>query len=98
MTTHPILLRVTRVPVGRRASGFVQVTPPSDDRIAVEARGDIWIYRFANGALTPLTFGDPPDRFPLWSDERQEQIEFDSTPRAELEASFWTASDGRGKA
>ena len=25
MTTHPILLRITRLPVGRRASGFVLV-------------------------------------------------------------------------
>ena len=25
MTTHPILLRLTRLPVGHRASGFVQV-------------------------------------------------------------------------
>jgi hypothetical protein len=25
VTTHPILLRITRPPVGRRASGFVQV-------------------------------------------------------------------------
>jgi hypothetical protein len=32
VTTHPILLRVTRLPVGRRASGFVQVAKGGRDR------------------------------------------------------------------
>ena len=42
VTTHPILLRITRLPVGRRASGFVLVAkwrgtarPGSDRQIGV---------------------------------------------------------------
>jgi Tol biopolymer transport system component len=81
------------------ASAKAYVAPrlsPGDDRIAVEAGGDIWIYRFANGALTPLTFGDPPDRFPLWSYDGK-RILFDSTPRGEIRSVFETATDGTGK-
>lgn len=37
VTQHPILLRITRLPVGRRASGFVQVAKCFETRrVAVE--------------------------------------------------------------
>jgi eukaryotic-like serine/threonine-protein kinase len=72
---------------------------PNGERIAVEVRedhSDIWIYHFANETLTPLTFGDTPKRFPLWTPDGK-RILFDSTPQAGNRGVFWTAADGTGK-
>ena len=84
-------------PINAPAKAYVAPRlSPRDDRIAVAVDGDIWIYTFATGALTPLTFGDPSDRFPLWSDDGK-RILFDSTPRGETRSVFGTATDGTGK-
>jgi eukaryotic-like serine/threonine-protein kinase len=72
---------------------------PDGERIAVEVRedhSDIWIYHFANETLTPLTFGDTPERFPLWTSDGK-RILFDSPTRAGNRGVFWTAADGTGK-
>jgi serine/threonine-protein kinase len=73
---------------------------PNDDRIAVEVRekdnSNIWIYHFANETLTPLTFGDTSERWPLWTPDGK-RIVFDFNPWPGNPSVFWTAADGMGK-
>jgi serine/threonine-protein kinase len=72
---------------------------PDGERIAVEVRdddADIWIYHFTSETLTPLTFGDMVERFPLWTPDGK-RIIFDSAADHANRYVLGTAADGTGK-
>src|SRR4029079_17549286 len=72
---------------------------PDGTRVASyrpDQQGDIWLYEFARGTTTRLTFGPTPDRFPVWSPDGN-RIAFASGRSGNLSHLYWKNADGTGE-
>ncbi|MBI4471972.1 MAG: PD40 domain-containing protein, partial [Acidobacteria bacterium] len=71
---------------------------PDGKQLAVHARDaedDVWIWNFARGTLTRLTFDRAPDGYPIWTPDGR-RIVFSSQRGGNAGNLFWQAADGTG--
>ncbi len=88
--TRPVM-ESKRTFVGPRLS-------PDSESLAVTIAGElnIWIYEFARGILTPLTFATTLNRSPTWTPDGK-RLTFSAT-RDTQAGIFWMQTDGSGEA